>query len=297
MYKLVVIGGKLRGQEIVLEDGENIIGKSDECDVVLSVDGISKKHMSITVTDDVAYLVDLDSSNGTFLNGKIIKRATAKNGDKITLPHLILQVVLVEEKKVIVKKLISDEDDEEDEESFFEGGVPPDNIPGKILHMFKYKFMRLVHGINEEYEWKILFAILLTIFIFTSVILIIGPILQSTKSILLLETAKRGAHYAEEIGRMNARALEARNLDQVNTEFLNSESGVQSYQLFDLEGRIVRPLEKLNDYISDPFSVQVREWASKSKNDGGNKVYKILLGGDEIGIGKKIMAYNAKIGK
>lgn len=296
MYKLVVIGGKLRGQEFVLEDGENIIGKSDECDIILSVDGVSKRHMSITVTDDVAYVVDLNSSNGTFLNGKIVKRATAKNGDKITLPHLIFQVVYVEEKKVIVKKVVSDDDDEEDEDSFFEGGTPPNNLPGKIVHTFKYKVMKIIHGINEEYEWRVLFGIILTVFIFTSVILVISPVLQSTKQILLYETAKRGAHYAEEIGRMNSRALEAKNLDQVNTEFLNTEDGVQSYQLFDLEGRIVRPLEKLNDYISEPFAVQVREWALKTRDDGGNKVYKTILGGDEIGIGKKIMAYNAKIG-
>ncbi|MBT7608753.1 MAG: FHA domain-containing protein [Bacteriovoracaceae bacterium] len=296
MYKLVVIGGKLRGQEFVLEDGETIFGKSDECDIILTIDGISKKHMNITVTDDVAYIVDLDSSNGTFLNGKIIKRATAKNGDKITLPHLIMQVVYVEEKKILIHKVVSEEDEEEDEESFLDGGVAPDNLPGKILHLFKYKLMRIVHGINEEYEWRILFGIILTVFIITSVILIITPVLQSTKNILLYETAKRGAHYAEEIGRMNARALESKNLDQVNTEFLNQEDGVQTYQLFDLEGRIVRPLEKLNDYISEPLSVQVREWALKTSDDNGKKVYKKILSGDEIGIGKKIMAYNAKIG-
>ena len=156
--------------------------------------------------------------------------------------------------------------------------------------------MRVIHGINEEYEWRVLFGIILTIFIVTSVILIITPVLQSTKNILLFETAKRGAHYAEEIGRMNARALESKNLDQVNTEFLNQEDGVQSYQLFDLKGRIVRPLEKLNDYISEPFSVQVKEWAVQTQDDDGSKVYKKLLSGDEIGIGKKIMAYNAKIG-
>ena len=49
----------------------------------------------MTVTDDSAFLKDLDSSNGTFLNGKLIKTAV-KNGDKIALPDLILQVVYVE---------------------------------------------------------------------------------------------------------------------------------------------------------------------------------------------------------
>ncbi len=297
MYKLVAVGGKLRGQEFVLQDGENTLGRSDDCDITLGVNGVSKKHMSITVTDDVAYVQDMGSSNGTFLNGKIIKRATAKNGDKIALPDLILQVVYVKEKKVIVKrKATDDEEEEEDIDAIFTGGAPPNNIVGKILHFFKYKIMNVIHGINEEYEWKYLLGIVLTVFVFVVVTLIIYPVLQSTKQILLFETAKRGAHYAEEISRMNSRALETKNLDQVNTQFLNSEDGVQQYELFDLEGRIVRPMEKLNDYISDPFSVQVREWAMATKDDDGNKVYKKLLGGDEIGIGKKIMAYNARLG-
>ena len=34
-----------------------------------------------------------------FLNGKLIKNGTIKNGDKIALPDLILQVVFVTEKK------------------------------------------------------------------------------------------------------------------------------------------------------------------------------------------------------
>ena len=38
-------------------------------------------------------------------NGKLIKNGTIKNGDKIALPDLILQVVFVTEKKVVVKKI------------------------------------------------------------------------------------------------------------------------------------------------------------------------------------------------
>ena len=77
-----------------------------------------------------------------------MKRATAKNGDKITIPHLIFQVVYVEEKKVIIKKVVSDDEDEEDEDSFFEGGDPPNNLPGKILHIFKYKEKNMLKNIK-----------------------------------------------------------------------------------------------------------------------------------------------------
>ena len=98
MYKLVVVGGKLRGQEFILKDGENILGRDSSCDIHFAVEGVSKKHMSVTVAEDVMYVTDLGSANGTFLNGRIIKKSTTVSGDKIGLPNSILQMVYVQEK-------------------------------------------------------------------------------------------------------------------------------------------------------------------------------------------------------
>ena len=291
MYKLVVVAGKLRGEEFELGDGENILGRDSECQVHFPIPGVSKRHLSITVTDDVAYLEDLESANGTFLNGKAIKRATIQDKDKIALPDAILQVVYVKEKKVIVEKIVASEHEEED---YREVPAMPTSLVGKVLHVFKYKVMNVFHGINEEYEWRILFGIVLAIFAITLTTLTIFPVLQDSKMLLLHETAKRGGHYAEEIGRMNKQALESNNLDQVNTNFLEQEDGVESYALFDMQGRIVRPLAKMNEYISDPFVIEVREWAEKTQTDDGRKVYKKRLKDGLIGIGKKIMAYDAR---
>lgn len=71
---------------------------------MISVDGVSKRHLQITVNGETAYAEDLDSSNGTIVNGKIIKRITLKDGDKIALPNLILQVVYVIEKKSLSRR-------------------------------------------------------------------------------------------------------------------------------------------------------------------------------------------------
>ena len=85
MFKLVVIAGKLRGKEFELNEGENVIGRDSECEIHLPIPGISKNHFSFTVTGDHAYVKDLGSSNGTFVNGKMVKNATVKNGDKIAM--------------------------------------------------------------------------------------------------------------------------------------------------------------------------------------------------------------------
>ncbi len=298
MFKLVVVAGKLRGEEFELNEGENTLGRDSMCDFCIEVDGVSKRHFSIDVKNRNAFLKDLGSSNGTFLNGKIIKSATIKNGDKIALPDTIIQVVEVVEKKVMVEVRVSSSTEEEDDDevnSFTGEGETPENIAGKAIHFFKYKVMNLFHGINEEYEWRVLFGILLSIFVFSTIALTIVPVLNESHKVLLSETAKRGVHFAEEIARINARALEQKDLDRVDTNFLNKEVGVASYELFDLEGRIVRPIGKQNEYISDSFSVQAKNWGRKTGDKLTRPLRKVLSDG-EIGIAQKIIAYNARVG-
>jgi pSer/pThr/pTyr-binding forkhead associated (FHA) protein len=295
MYKLVVVGGKLRGQEFVLKSGDNTLGRDSACDIHFQVDGVSKKHLTITLSDEVIYLQDMDSANGTFLNGKIIKRGVVKNGDKIGLPSAVIQLVYVQEKKVVIKKKVAAQSErEESVDDLLNGGAPPDSLVGKLFWAFKYKIMPAFHGINQEYEWRVLLAILTAAFALITITLTIFPVLEDSKEVLIFEIANRGAHYAEEIGRINSAALEQRNLERIDTAFLDSEEGVVSYELFDLEGRIVRPISRLNEYTNDPFSVQVRKWAEKIRDS--KTVKKMLLENGQIGIGKKILAYNAKSG-
>lgn len=290
----MVVAGKLRGEEFILNDGDNVIGRDAASDIQIEVDGVSKRHLNLSVTKDAAYVQDLGSSNGTFVNGKIVKRGTLKNGDKITLPDVIMQLVYVKEKKKIIKKSISKGVEEEIDE-FVKAPPMPAKIHDKLLHIFRYKIMPFLHGINEEYEWKVLFAIVLSVFVFLTIALTIFPVLEDSKKLLLNETALRGAHFAEEIGRINARALEQKNLESVDTNFLKTEEGVASYELFDLDGRIVRPIERLNEYIHDVFSIRAREWATNGNQKSSNTL-KILLDDGEIGIAHRIMAYNTRMG-
>ena len=297
MYKLVVVGGKLRGQEFVLKNGDNILGRDPSCDIHFQVDGVSKKHVTITVTDDVVYVQDMGSANGTFLNGKIVKKATTKTGDKIGLPNAILQVVYVQEKKVVVKKKVAAQREREETiDDILKGGTPPDNIVGKIFWLFKYKVMPIFHGINQEYEWRVLLGILTALFALATITLTIFPVLQDSRNVLMNEIKIRGAHYADEIGRLNTVALEQKNLERVDTTFLDNArgDGVVSYELFDADGRIVRPISRLNEYTSDTFSVQVKEYYTLRPNIKEAAIVQLAEG--QIGIGKQIFAFNPKSG-
>jgi DNA-binding winged helix-turn-helix (wHTH) protein len=51
-----------------LADGENVIGRDPACAVWLDQPGVSRRHARVVVTDDVAEIEDLGSTNGTFVS-------------------------------------------------------------------------------------------------------------------------------------------------------------------------------------------------------------------------------------
>jgi FHA domain-containing protein/phospholipase D-like protein len=67
-----------------LYDGENSIGRSTTNDVVIAHPSVSRSHAKIVINNHATMLVDLDSQNGTFLNGAQVRGETPlKPGDII----------------------------------------------------------------------------------------------------------------------------------------------------------------------------------------------------------------------
>jgi PAS domain-containing protein len=142
-------------------------------------------------------------------------------------------------------------------------------------------------------------AVLIGLFIVVNITLTIFPVLRDSRQILLFELAKRGVHYTEDIARLNARALERKDIDKLDTVFLDNEDGVTSYELYDMEGRIVRPIGKLNQFISDTFSVYAKNKIVASLQGGkskGEDTIKEFLDDGEVGIARAIKTYNVRTG-
>lgn len=67
--------------------GDDTLGRGDDCDIVLADKFLSHQHSRIFCEKDVYYLEDLDSTNGTFLNGKALSDEAVEllDGDRIAL--------------------------------------------------------------------------------------------------------------------------------------------------------------------------------------------------------------------
>lgn len=96
-FALRFISGKYQGGEFPLPvDGEIVIGRSSELDMVLVEDMVSRRHAKITVTGGQIFLQDLGSTNGSFVNGERIKRAKLNEGDRVLIGTSIIKLVAVD---------------------------------------------------------------------------------------------------------------------------------------------------------------------------------------------------------
>jgi pSer/pThr/pTyr-binding forkhead associated (FHA) protein len=68
------------------------IGRSTGAEFVVDVALVSRLHCQLTATADGLLVKDLDSTNGTFVNGKRVQTAKLRDGDRLSVGRLELAV-------------------------------------------------------------------------------------------------------------------------------------------------------------------------------------------------------------
>jgi adenylate cyclase len=98
-----------------LREGNNLIGRSATCDLVIALPEVSRQHAQVRVTGGKVLLKDLGSTAGTFVRGaKIISEHELQPGDSFVVAHIVVTlssssggttdaVELIEEGHVLVE--------------------------------------------------------------------------------------------------------------------------------------------------------------------------------------------------
>ena len=73
--------------------GKIVLGRDPSCDISIPVEHLSRRHVECEVKGGKLLIRDLDSSNGTYLNGNRITESHAKPGDKIKVDVISFEVV------------------------------------------------------------------------------------------------------------------------------------------------------------------------------------------------------------
>ena len=94
MATLRIIGGEEGEQSIALGDGVVQIGRARDNDIVLTgaEKGVSRLHAELRFENNRYVIVDLQSQNGTWVNGRRVERAEVPPGAEIALGEYRLRI-------------------------------------------------------------------------------------------------------------------------------------------------------------------------------------------------------------
>jgi pSer/pThr/pTyr-binding forkhead associated (FHA) protein len=83
--KLLIIGGADGPAEIDLDRLPMTLGRAQECDVCLPHALVSRSHCEVFEEDDLLYVRDCGSLNGTFVGNQRIQQSVLKAGELLTV--------------------------------------------------------------------------------------------------------------------------------------------------------------------------------------------------------------------
>ncbi len=101
MYRLIYQDGDTP-QTHTFATGEVIIGRTEDCQIILQDPSISRKHAKVVVDKTGVRVLDLKSKNGTKLNGTQIMEAVLNNGDCLLLGKFKITFTDALESRVIL---------------------------------------------------------------------------------------------------------------------------------------------------------------------------------------------------
>ena len=76
--------------------GMKTVGRTAPADFVLPAALVSRLHCRLEASDDSLTVVDLDSTNGTYVNDRRVERAPLRSGDRLRVGRVELTVDRIE---------------------------------------------------------------------------------------------------------------------------------------------------------------------------------------------------------
>ncbi|MCE0484932.1 MAG: FHA domain-containing protein [Methylacidiphilales bacterium] len=87
-YKLLLVSVENPELKLSITRVSSLIGRNPACDLTIPHASISRQHCLLQITDRGVHIKDLDTTNGTMVNGIALKEGYINPGDKVAIGHL-----------------------------------------------------------------------------------------------------------------------------------------------------------------------------------------------------------------
>lgn len=91
---VAILEGYAAGMEYPIKKTYAVIGRSRYAAVPLKDPLVSRRHAAIMFHENAFILKDLDSTNGTYMEGSYIRQRKLSHGDKFRIGNTVLQFIL-----------------------------------------------------------------------------------------------------------------------------------------------------------------------------------------------------------
>jgi len=152
---LLVVHGPNRGTRYPVDSTGNelIVGRGAGCNVRLDDSEVSRRHLRIQRNDDRFDVKDLNSANGTRVNGRFVEATTLNHGDSIRIGATLLSFQMLDLTVAATEsagqvQLVDDTAAEQ--QSAIVQSVPAEPMSALTVHHAEVHDARLLHRIAEE---------------------------------------------------------------------------------------------------------------------------------------------------
>ena len=128
----------LKGEAIVVDADEALVGREANCNVVVPHPSVSRRHALIKRKQDVFFVVDQGSANGTFVDSKRIVDATLKDGAVLRFGSASFKVEvrdelpvesIAEDELVVAQTMVGSMSQQNFAATVLDGNTLPDDMP------------------------------------------------------------------------------------------------------------------------------------------------------------------------
>jgi pSer/pThr/pTyr-binding forkhead associated (FHA) protein len=88
-----ITNGPQAGAEFLLRKSVTTLGRALDNDIVLESSEVSRQHARIELQSDGMRIIDLNSTNGTRVNGRSIRSQNVKAGDDVAFGNLSAKIL------------------------------------------------------------------------------------------------------------------------------------------------------------------------------------------------------------
>lgn len=246
-----------------LNEGQYTIGRSSSNDICLDSSKISKQHGLLVIKGGKAAILDMGSSNGTFVNGVLIKKQRIESGDIVSLGEFQLRILKafamrgVNVRGNLAEKLEENYVSDEKQSAPEVAQAASARYQAEIAQVIENKVLIPLYGLMRTADWRWILGSIIISTLVVSVLVAARPLYVWSTESSKKEALERAHTVINQVVRENFRSLQkGGDFARLSVDAWESVRGFKEIYILDgRTGTILAPMKLYNKSLNDGYAL------------------------------------------